>query len=45
MPVGDILNIMSRLQMGGKKLYVTQEVVYGENQPITPNEYTKTGAS
>ncbi|KAI0713835.1 glycoside hydrolase family 13 protein [Earliella scabrosa] len=44
MPVGDISNIMSRLQTGGKKLYVTQEVVYGENQPITPNEYTKTGA-
>ncbi|KAI0706628.1 hypothetical protein C8Q76DRAFT_819052 [Earliella scabrosa] len=33
---------LCRVSYGGKKLYVTQEIVYGENQPITPNEYTKT---
>ncbi|KAI0738098.1 glycoside hydrolase family 13 protein [Daedaleopsis nitida] len=43
MPVADISNILSRLNTNGKKLYITQEVVFGAGQPVTPNEYTKTG--
>lgn len=44
MPVADISNILSRLNTNGKSLYITQEVVYGAGQPVTPNEYTQTGA-
>ena len=43
MPVADISNILSRLNTNGKTLYITQEVVYGGGQPVTPNEYTQTG--
>lgn len=43
MAVGDIANILSRLNPTSKKLYITQEVVYGSGQPVTPNEYTQTG--
>ncbi|KAM5541991.1 hypothetical protein V8D89_004301 [Ganoderma adspersum] len=41
--VGDISNILSRLNKNGKNLYITQEVVFGAGQPVTPNEYTQTG--
>ena len=43
MAVGDISNILSRLNKNGKNLYITQEVVYGAGQPVTPNQYTETG--
>ncbi|TFK85702.1 glycoside hydrolase family 13 protein [Polyporus arcularius HHB13444] len=43
MPVADISNILSRLNTNGKSLYITQEVVYGGGQPVTPNQYTQTG--
>ena len=43
MAVGDIQNMLSRLNANGKTLYITQEVVYGAGQPVTPNEYTQTG--
>ncbi|EJF58002.1 glycoside hydrolase family 13 protein [Dichomitus squalens] len=43
MAVGDISNILSRLNKQGKNLYVTQEVVYGAGQPVTPNQYTQMG--
>ena len=43
MTVVDVSNILSRLNKNGKKLYITQEVVFGAGQPVTPNEYTKTG--
>ncbi|KAI0646216.1 glycoside hydrolase [Trametes meyenii] len=36
----DIANILSRLD---RKVYVTQEVVFGEGQQVTPNEYAQTG--
>ncbi|KAI0330674.1 glycoside hydrolase [Cubamyces sp. BRFM 1775] len=35
--VTDIANILSRLD---KTVYITQEVIYGEGEPITPNQYT-----
>ncbi len=41
MPVGDISNILSRLNKNGKSLYITQEVVYGGG--VSPNDYTQTG--
>ena len=43
MAVDDITNILSRLNTKNKDLYITQEVVFGAGQPVTPNEYTKTG--
>ena len=43
MPVGDITNILSRLNKKGKNLYITQEVVFGGGQPVTPNQYTQIG--
>ena len=43
MAVGDISNILSRLNKQGQNLYITQEVVYGGGQPVTPNQYTQTG--
>ncbi|KAG8843332.1 hypothetical protein FRB96_004090 [Tulasnella sp. 330] len=39
-PVADIANILSRTT---KKLYITQEVIYGASEPITPNQYTGDG--
>ncbi|TRM56866.1 glycoside hydrolase superfamily [Schizophyllum amplum] len=36
----DIANIMGRLSF---RPYVTQEVIYGDGEPITPSEYTKNG--
>ena len=35
--------MLSRLNSNGKSLYITQEVVYGGGQPVTPNQYTQTG--
>ncbi|KAM5541980.1 hypothetical protein V8D89_004290 [Ganoderma adspersum] len=43
MPVGDVANILSRLNKKGKNLYITQEVVFGGGQPVTPNQYTRIG--
>ena len=40
MNVSDIANILSRLN---GKPYITQEVVWGEGQPVTPNMYTGNG--
>ncbi|KAG8880650.1 hypothetical protein FRB98_004964 [Tulasnella sp. 332] len=40
MPVADIANILSRTT---KQLYITQEVIYGAGEPITPNMYTGNG--
>lgn len=37
----DIANITSRLT---KAPYITQEVIYGAGEPITPNQYTSIGA-
>ncbi|RXW23024.1 hypothetical protein EST38_g2834 [Candolleomyces aberdarensis] len=37
---GDVSNILSRLS---RKPYITQEVIYGPGEPITPNEYTGNG--
>ncbi|KAI0635064.1 glycoside hydrolase [Trametes polyzona] len=39
-PVGDIANILSRLT---KSVYITQEVIFGNGEPITPNQYTGNG--
>ncbi|KAI0360779.1 glycoside hydrolase [Trametes cingulata] len=39
-PVGDIANILSRLN---RSVYITQEVIFGEGEPITPNQYTGNG--
>lgn len=36
----DIANITSRLT---SKPYITQEVIWGEGQPVTPNEYAYIG--
>ena len=36
----DIANILARLS---KKPYITQEVIYGKGEPITPNEYIANG--
>ncbi|KAH9896766.1 glycoside hydrolase [Cubamyces lactineus] len=38
--VTDIANILSRLD---KTVYISQEVIYGEGEPITPNQYTGNG--
>ncbi|KAI8986851.1 glycoside hydrolase [Trametes punicea] len=38
--VTDIANILSRLD---RTVYITQEVIYGEGEPITPNQYTGNG--
>ncbi|KAI0646217.1 glycoside hydrolase [Trametes meyenii] len=38
--VGDIANILGRLN---KSVYITQEVIYGAGEPITPNQYTGNG--
>ena len=40
--VTDIANILSRLD---ETVYITQEVIYGEGEPITPNQYTGNGES
>ncbi|KAG9013256.1 hypothetical protein FRB93_000779 [Tulasnella sp. JGI-2019a] len=40
MPVVDIANILSRIS---KTLYITQEVIYGVGEPITPNQYVGNG--
>ncbi|KAI0366013.1 glycoside hydrolase [Pilatotrama ljubarskyi] len=39
-PTGDIANILSRLN---RSVYITQEVIYGDGEPITPNQYTGNG--
>jgi len=39
-PTTDIANILSRLT---SKPYITQEVIFGAGEPITPNEYTGNG--
>ncbi|KAH9919461.1 glycoside hydrolase [Epithele typhae] len=39
-PATDIANILSRLI---STPYITQEVIYGAGEPITPNEYTGNG--
>ena len=39
-PSGDISNILSRLS---KKVYVTQEVIFGSGEPVTPAQYTGNG--
>ncbi|KAG9011908.1 hypothetical protein FRB94_007344 [Tulasnella sp. JGI-2019a] len=39
-PVADISNITSRMS---KTLYITQEVIYGAGEPITPNQYVVIG--
>ncbi|KIJ56431.1 carbohydrate-binding module family 20 protein, partial [Sphaerobolus stellatus SS14] len=38
----DIANILSRLNSTSKP-YITQEVIYGAGEPITPNQYTGNG--
>ena len=38
--VGDIANILGRLNGNP---YITQEVIYGGGEPITPNQYTGNG--
>ncbi|KAI9067762.1 carbohydrate-binding module family 20 protein [Trametes sanguinea] len=38
--VTDIANILSRLD---RTVYITQEVIYGAGEPITPNQYTGNG--
>ncbi|KAI0316240.1 glycoside hydrolase [Amylostereum chailletii] len=39
-PAGDIANILSRLTTTP---YITQEVIFGSGEPITPNQYTGNG--
>ncbi|TFK33167.1 glycoside hydrolase [Crucibulum laeve] len=39
-PTSDINNILSRLS---KKVYITQEVIYGGGEPIQPSEYVNNG--
>ncbi|KAF8676833.1 Aamy C [Rhizoctonia solani] len=39
-PTGDIANILGRLN---SKPYITQEVVYVEEEPVKPSEYTNNG--
>ncbi|KAI0316239.1 glycoside hydrolase [Amylostereum chailletii] len=39
-PVGDISNISSRFT---SRPYITQEVIFGSGEPITPNQYTGNG--
>lgn len=40
MATGDINNITSRFS---KEVYITQEVIYGAGEPITPAQYTQNG--
>lgn len=40
MATGDIANILSRLT---STPYVTQEVIWGDGEPITPAEYVQNG--
>ena len=40
-PVADLQAIMGQVNTQGKKLYITQEVVFGGG--VSPNEYTQTG--
>ena len=37
----DIANITSRLS--SSSVYITQEVIFGANEPITPSEYVGIG--
>lgn len=37
---GDLANIIGRLS---RKPYITQEVIFGSGEPVTPNEYTGNG--
>ena len=37
---GDIANILSRLT---RRPYITQEVIFGAGEPITPSEYVNNG--
>ncbi|KAF8704772.1 Alpha-amylase, partial [Rhizoctonia solani] len=39
-PTGDIANILGRLN---SKPYITQEVIYVEEEPVRPSEYTNNG--
>ncbi|KAF9258750.1 glycoside hydrolase [Marasmius fiardii PR-910] len=39
-PTGDISNILGRLT---SKPYITQEVIYGDNEAVQPSEYVKNG--
>ena len=39
-PTADIKNILSRLS---KVVYITQEVIFGSGEPVTPSEYTQNG--
>ncbi|KAG8970027.1 hypothetical protein FRC03_011826 [Tulasnella sp. 419] len=39
-PATDISNILSRLS---KSVYITQEVIFGSGEPITPSEYVGNG--
>ncbi|PPR00074.1 hypothetical protein CVT24_008976 [Panaeolus cyanescens] len=39
-PSGDIANIISRLS---RRPYITQEVIFGNGEPVTPNEYVGNG--
>ena len=39
-PTDDIAAIISRLN---SSVYITQEVIYGDRQPITPAEYVQNG--
>lgn len=38
--VGDLANIIGRLN---STPYITQEVIFGSGEPITPNQYTGNG--
>ena len=39
-PTDDIAAIISRLN---SSVYITQEVIYGDGEPITPAEYVQNG--
>jgi hypothetical protein len=39
-PTADISNILSRFS---KQVYITQEVIFGSGEPITPSQYTNNG--
>lgn len=38
--MGDLANIIGRLN---STPYITQEVIFGSGEPITPNQYTGNG--
>jgi hypothetical protein len=40
MATGDIANILSRIN---GKPYITQEVIFGSGEPVTPSEYVSNG--